>query len=132
MSSITYSPEAVRALKALFKGVSGKRVTRKQVLDSVSLKTYYNYGPTVYDAGLARAVKKGNKLDYIELTPAGLEVMGGIRAETTPEQVSLQSAVPEMNQDFLLDDVTALVDKFNKLSGSWEWKLVRKEVSSQR
>ncbi len=128
MSSITYSPEAVRALKALFKGVSGTKVSRKRVLENVSLKTYYNYGPTVYDAGLAEAIKLGNKLDYIKLTSAGREVLDNIRAEAQPEEPTM----PVMKQEYLLDDITRLVDKFNGLSGVWEWKLARKEPADHR
>jgi hypothetical protein len=128
MNSTTYSPEAVRALKALFKGVSGTKVSRKRVLENVSLKTYYNYGPTVYDAGLAEAVKHGNKLDYIKLTPAGREVLDNIRAKAQPEETTMLA----MKQEYLLDDITRLVDKFNNLSGAWEWKLVRKETANHR
>ncbi len=128
MSSITYSPEAVRALKALFKGVSGIKVSRKRVLENVSLKTYYNYGPTVYDAGLAKAIKHGNKLDYIQLTPAGREVLDNVRAEAQPEE----PATPAVKQEYLLDEITKLTDVFNKQSNIWEWKLSRKESVSQR
>lgn len=128
MSTTTYSPEAIRALKALFRGVSGTKVSRQRVLKNVSLKTYYNYGPTVYDAGLAEADKLGNRLNYIKLTPAGREVLDNIRAEAQPDEVTM----PAMKQEYLLDDITRLVDKFNKLSGVWEWKLVRKEVAERR
>jgi len=120
MDKTEVNPEAVRILKTIFAGVEGDKISRENLLDRVSLKTYYNYGPTLYKNSLARPLKSGNKVSYIQLTKLGKQVMSNGDDSDTANRPASSKGLG------LLEEITKLTDQFNNQSSSWKWELIRK------
>jgi hypothetical protein len=122
--------QAQRILQKLFSDTDKDELSREEVLDRISLGTFYNYGPMLRDYDLAITKKSGKNFRFtnLVLTDKGRQVLKKKHEPTTGRKVSSPKVLTPQ-------ELQTYVDEYNRENPSWPFELVpkgfRKEVFNQ-
>lgn len=111
---------AINIVKNLFTGVDGDEITREQITEKITDKTFHNYSPLIQKHNLVTIIQDsgiGKKIKALRLTDKGKIVLN---------QHDRSAGDNSASQSLNIDAVGEYVDRFNRQSKYWELRLIPK------
>ncbi len=115
--------QAENVVRMIFGDAQGNEMSRDEILKKISPKTFLNYSPMLYNAGLTIPIKGDNqdtrKITKLRLTARGVEVVRGDKPDAATVKLPSTSTPDSSPQIVTLQSISDLVDKWNEQNPSF-------------